>query len=451
MTLHHLVLREIGHRKLNFVLSMVSVAVAVACVVGSETLLRLDRVVTADILGRKQAEIEQRVADRRAEVEQAGAALQDEIRKSMLGLGFNVLILPEGQDLTELHLDGTLSETMPENYVDRLANSDIVTVNHLLPSVTQRIHWDEHDLDVILTGTRGEVPIMHRGLKKPLLDAVEPGKMVVGSEIHQRLGLSEGDRVTLMGKEFTISTLHPPRGSSDDVTIWIDLGQAQELLGLENLIHAILALECDCAGDRLAMIRAEISAILPGTKVIERYSQALARAEARTQAKETAEQALEQELRAGDDALQHEAAGRAEIERRREQFAGVLVPFAVLAAAVWVGLLAFGNARQRSGEIGILRAIGLRSRQILTAFLTKAVLVGLGGAILGALLGLVIGLWVGQGTSTTVGLRELNGTGSFAVVLVFSLLFAPLLSVVASWLPAILVSRRDPATVLHAD
>jgi ABC-type lipoprotein release transport system permease subunit len=190
---------------------------------------------------------------------------------------------------------------------------------------------------------------------------------------------------------------------------------------------------------------------LPGTKVIERYSQALARAEARTQAKDTAEQALEQELRAGDAALQQEAAGRAEIERRREQFAGVLVPFAVLAAAAWVGLLAFGNARQRSAEIGILRAIGLRSRQILAAFLTKAVLVGLGGAILGALIGLVIGLSVGQGTATTVGFRELNGTGSFAAVLALSLLFAPLLSVVASWLPAILVSRRDPATVLHAD
>jgi phage terminase small subunit len=43
------------------------------------------------------------------------------------------------------------------------------------------------------------------------------------------------------------------------------------------------------------VIRAEISGFLPGTQVIERYSQALTRAESRAKAKETAEQALERE------------------------------------------------------------------------------------------------------------------------------------------------------------
>ena len=145
---------------------------------------------------------------------------------------------------------------MPESYVDKLANSDIVTVNHLLPSVTRRIAWPEQDRDVILVGTRGEVPIMHRGLKKPMLEAVAPGKIVVGYDIHKDLGLSEGDTLALMGREFTVSTLHPQRGSEDDVTMWIDLKQAQQMLGLENLIHAILALECECAGDRISVVRA---------------------------------------------------------------------------------------------------------------------------------------------------------------------------------------------------
>ena len=284
MSVWRLVVREIRHRKLNFGLGVLAVAVAIACIVGAQSLLQADRLITQQFLATKQAEVESAIAAKQTDVEQAGAALQDAMRKQMLKLGFNVLILPEGQDLSELHLSGGLSTTMPEDYVSRLAESKIVTVNHLLPSVTQRVHWDERDTDIILVGTRGEVPIMHRGLKKPLLDAIAPGKMVVGYEVHTKLGLSEGDTVTLMGREFSISTLHPQRGSLDDTTVWIDLRQAQEMLGLENLIHAILALECGCAGDRITEIRKEIAGVLPGTQVIERYSQALTRAEARNYA-----------------------------------------------------------------------------------------------------------------------------------------------------------------------
>jgi putative ABC transport system permease protein len=127
------------------------------------------------------------------------------------------------------------------------------------------------------------------------------------------------------------------------------------------------------------------------------------------------------------------------------------VPFAVIVAAVWVGLLAFGNAKQRTAEIGILRAIGLRSRQILAVFLSKAVLVGLGGAVVGCLLGLAFGLASGQGTATAIGLGDLIASDAFVIMLLLSMLLAPLLSVVASWLPAVLVAGRDPASVLHAD
>ena len=189
MSIWRLVFREIRHRRLNFLLALLSVTVAVAGVVGAEVLLSRDRAATAEILNLKQQEVADRVAARQKDVEKAGTELQDAMRKTMRELGFNVLILPSDQDLSELHLNGTLSRTMPEEYVSKLANSGIVTVKHLLPSVTRRIRWSEQDMDVILYGTRGEVPIMHGSEKKPLLDAVAPGNMVVGYQIHQKLGL----------------------------------------------------------------------------------------------------------------------------------------------------------------------------------------------------------------------------------------------------------------------
>lgn len=451
MSVWYLIRREIAHRRLNFGLGLLAVTVASACLVGSEALLSVDRAATDSILTARQEQVSQAVAEKEAAVAQAGAELEDAIRRHMLGLGFNILILPQDQDLAELHLNGTLSSTMPEEYVERLANSSIVTIDHLLPSVIQRVRWPEREIDVVLYGTRGEVPIMHRGLKKPMLDAVAPGQMVVGYGIHTRLGLSAGDRVTFMGREFTVSKLHPERGSSDDVTVWIDLKTAQDLLSLQNLVHGILALECQCEGDRITQIREELAGILPGTQVIERYSQALARAEARNKAKQAAVAALEQEKQAGQVLLQQEAEARYQLESQHARLADVLVPLALLAAAALVGLLAYANVRQRREEIGLLRAIGVRTGQIMMLFLGKAVLLGLAGGVLGAALGLWIGLR-GGAAPAPISLPDLmESSQSLRNALMTTPIIAVALAAIASWLAAVSAARQDAALVLQGE
>ena len=451
MSVWRLVVREMKHRKLNFLLGILSVAVAVACLIGAQTLLQADKVVTAQLLNHKQTEIEESVAEKEQAVEKAGAELQDAMRKQMLGLGFNVLILPENQPLSEIHLNGTMTATMPEQYVDDLATSKIVTVNHLLPSITKRIHWDEQDRDIILVGTRGEVPILHRGMKKPLLDEVAPGKMVVGHEIHKQLGLKSGDVVKLKDREFTVSTLHPERGSVDDVTVWINLGEAQELLGMQNLINAILALECECAGDRISEIRNEIAQILPGTQVIERYSQALTRAETRTKAKQTAEAALANEQQAGAELLAQEKKSRRELEDRHAGFAAVLVPLVIFAALVLIGFLAFTNTKQRIEEIGILRAIGVTTSKLMLLFLSKAVVIGILGGLLGVGLGLASGILLGDLSAHGTSLSDLFAEGGLVSLVLMAPLFAFVMTGFASWIPALYAARQDPAMILQGE
>lgn len=447
-----MVVREIKHRKLNFLLGVLSVAVAVACLVGAQTLLTADELITDRILSVKQAEVEAAIAEREQAVEKAGQEFQDAIRKQMLGLGFNVLILPQDQSLSEIHLNGTMSATMPEEYVERLAKSNIVTVNHLLPSVTKRVRWEEVDQDVILVGTRGEVPIQHQALKKPLLDEVAPGKIVVGYELHQKLGLKVGDKVKFNGREFSVAKLHDSRGSVDDVTVWINLAEAQELLGMQNLINAILALECNCVGDRISQIRAEIAGILPGTQVIERYSQALTRAEARAKAQQAAEESLERAIKDGQAQLTLEQQSRRELEERHAGFASVLVPLVIVGSIVTIALLAFANTRQRTEEIGILRAIGLTSRQLMLLFLSKAAAIGLVGGVIGVAAGLAFGHTLGS-PAEQGGVRweELLSTGHLAPMVVAAPLLALVLAGLASWIPALLAAQKDPALILQGE
>ncbi len=425
MSIWKLILHEIYYRKGNFVLALLSVTAATGCLIGTLTLLRVEQSRTDELLREKETA-----------VELAGAELMDSMRKITKGLGFNVIILPEDQDLNEMHLEGSLSKSMPESFVDRLAASDIVTINHLLPTVMKKLTWPEQDFPVVVYGTRGEVPFQHRDPKKPLLDAVPRGKMIIGFEVGEKLGLNEGDDTVLLGVDFSIAKRHPQRGNIDDSTVWINLGQAQEMFGMENLVHAIQALECHCVGDRITEIRREIAGILPGTQVIERGQPALARAEARATAKETAEASLKQATRT-----------RTELRRQREQFASFLVPGVLLASAMWIGFLAFANVRQRRDEIGVLRAVGYEAFHIFGLFLGKSLLVAIVGGSLGFIAGWSIGVGLGSKTLDGAVLVEFFDPIHLGLTFIVSIF----LSLMGSWIPSVIAIRQDPALILKAE
>ncbi len=419
MNISRLVIQEISHRSMNFLLAVLGVSIAVACLVASVTMIDAGEI-----------ESRQLVSDREAKVTEAGKKLNDEMRKITKGLGFNIVVLSEDEDIAAFHAEGAPTKSMPEEYVKRLADSPIVVINHLLPIVTRKITWKEQDQTIVLTGTRGEVPQAHRDPKKPLLDLVKPGQVVLGYQLHQARKLKPGGTITLNGKTLTIAKCHAERGTVDDVTAWVNLKQAQEMLGMQNLVNTILALECNCATvDRIAEIRGEIAKVLPGTQVLERGRKALARAEARNKAKKAAEVSLAAARESGQ-----------QIISSRKSQANVLVPLAVVGSFAWIVLLAIGNARARRGEIGILRAIGLGSRDVLVLFLGKAILVGLvGGAI-----GYIAGFLVGTGFSGPI--EESLFDASWLLI---ALLLAPALSAAASWLPALVAAGQDPAVVLQ--
>jgi ABC-type lipoprotein release transport system permease subunit len=425
MSLRHLVFREILHRKLSFALGVVSAAAAVACLVAELAILQ-----------KHDARTDQVVAAREVETRQEMAKLEDDYRKLTLKMGFNVLILPKDQNLSDLYAEDFASKYMPEEYATRLAKSRVATINHVLPSLQQKVKWPERERTVLLMGVRGEVYIQSKQ-QKPLLEPVAPGTMILGHELARNLTIAAGDKTKLMGREFTVAKINPERGNKDDITVWISLAEAQELLGKPGLINGILALDCTCdTVDRLGRIRPEIARILPDTQLIEYASQALARAEARQRAADESKASIEREKE-----------GRNKLRGEREALAAVLVPVVMIGSGVWIGLLALANVRDRRTEIGILRALGLRSWQILVIFLGKAIAMGLAGACLGYVAGREIGLlW-----------REAPGVPPIDLayvdlrLLLLVLAAAPLLAALASWLPAMSAAQQDPATVLREE
>ena len=426
MTLWRLVRREISHRRLTFLVGLVCIVVAVGVFIAEITVLKAYDIQTEYILSDKERQLTDEMN-----------RMEDDYRKIMKELGFNLLILPKDQRLDNFYDEGYASKTMPEEYVAELAAADILTIRHLLPSLEKKVRWPEQgNRSIILIGTRGEVPAGTGDPKEPILVAVPPGKIVLGFELWSSLGFKPGDRVRLLGREFEVQTCHLQRGTRDDITAWIYLAIAQEMLNSGGLINAILALKCICEGNEISQVRLDVARILPETQVIEIDNKVVTRAKARERAKAIA-----------DSTLASEQMYRARLRREQENFAAFIVPLVILGSTALIGVLAFNNVRERRPEIGILRALGMRSRQILLVFLTKSAVLGLAGAVIGYAAGFAIALM-----SSDLPASEGQTAGLFDPgLLVLSMVISPALASFASWVPALIASRQDPAEVLREE
>jgi len=432
MTVWRLVAKEIGYRRLNFSLGAVAVLVAVGCVVAVLTVLS-GYDVRAEEIGE----------DLKARTRDIGSNLKDDARRLMLELGYNVLILHKDQGLGEFYAQGRASKLMPETYAEELAASKTLLVRHLLPSLQERIVWPEQDEPIILIGTRGEVPQTHLNPKKPMIAAVPKGTMVLGSVLAQKANLRVGKQVKLLGKTFAISKIHEPRGNEDDATAWIDLAEAQELLGKPGRINAILALGCLCVTDVPGGVSKQITSVLKDTQVVELKREAAIRRATRTAVGNRA-----------DQFVGLEEAGRESLGSERDALEKWVILPVVLGCVVWVGLLALGNVRRRRTEIGILRAMGVRAGRIVAIFLARALLVGLIGAVAGYALGFAVAVaWdAREAGGEAMGAKAVGAAALFApLVLLAALVLAPLLSALASLVPAMMAAQQDPAAVLREE
>jgi len=406
MSPFRLLWKELLHRRISSLLALFSIAVAVALVVAALLVVQGYR-----------TRLQARVAD-----------LDNEIRKITKAMGFNINILPKDQDLFDFHADGFGTKTMPFEFVQRLADSkDVVTINHLRPALVRKYEWPEYRREVILIGVTGVIPWTHRQAPdKPLAEAVAEGTLHLGNVLARQIGVREGSDVVLNGRELRVAKVYAPRGSQDDISVWVDLGFVQELLQLPGRINMIQALECNCASqDRLAEIDADISRVLGDeVQVIELSTQAIARARARVDVQRSGQQNL-----------------------RAIQTGSIYASsLSSLAAGLMVGILFWQNAVQRKQEIGILRAIGTPARHILQLLLGKAALLGVVGALLGTGAGIGLAYFFLQLFPADFAATALSWPVGMLIVAV-----STLVTVLTSWIPSLLALAQDPAHIVRND
>jgi len=131
----------------------------------------------------------------------------------------------------------------------------------------------------------------------------------------------------------------------------------------------------------------------------------------------------------------------------------------VMIAGIGILNLLMMAVYERTREIGLMGALGLKPRQIATTFILEGTLIGLVGVIAGAAMGLAVNLSlgkVGMDYSQFAGVTEYMAliSGRVYPTLGVSKLFwrAAVIAVIAAlaaFVPAVIASRREPSEALH--
>lgn len=116
---------------------------------------------------------------------------------------------------------------------------------------------------------------------------------------------------------------------------------------------------------------------------------------------------------------------------------------AVLIAAIGISNALLASVRERRREIGVIKAIGARDRDILNIFLTEAGLLGLMGGVIGTAIGIGLAVAVGDAVNDFLVSRGRIGirVDVQPLVVFAGIAGSTLLALVAGWPPARRASR----------
>ncbi len=410
MTIWKLITREMRHRLASFLLGVCAVAIAVGASVGAVAGFRAFDAGTEGILKERLEALDLRMQ-----------TMDGIVRRAMLNLGFNIVILPQGQELGDWYADDYAAGTMPETHVEELAAARPETVEHLVARLRQKLVWPERSWTVIVVGTAERALCPAEDGFELTWECPAQGTVALGHEVYHGLGIKQGQAVVIKEQSYTVAECYPERGSKDDITVWMALRDAQSLLGKEGQINELLGLETREAWLDIGRVRSEVDGILPGVQVIEQGTKLSATVHARNET-----------LAKGNAAIKAEKRHRDELRRRGRQLAWALVPVVLAASTLWLTLLMSGNAAARRHETGVARALGFSTRQIVGLFVGRAALM----AFLGGVIGLAAGAVAGS-----ISLALFAGAMATAAVI----------TVVAAAVPTVRIAAQDPAVVLSKE
>ena len=266
------------------------------------------------------------------------------------------------------------------------------------------------------------------------LDAADENTIVIGRGLADLLGVEVGERVNLLGRRrnetmrqrtmTVVGVYDLGLAEAEKGTVFVNLADAQTLYNLRDQ-QTEVAISLDRVGQEQAVIEG-LRAELPGYEV-------------------DSWETLRPEIR---DTLA--------VKSMVTNAFGLIV---LLIASIGILNLMLMAVFERTREMGVLSALGMKNRQVMALFLLEGTFIGVVGAVSGCLLGWALVWAVGQvginiaGASQMGDITALMGDRLYPVIgasdVIVRGIAVVIIAALASLFPAWQASRGEPAAALH--
>lgn len=344
-------------------------------------------------------------------------SMEQDVADKIDQFGSNLLILPKTGET--LSFGGVTVGTSPGQELDMDMIPEMKTIkdSETLATISPKLlaEGEINTKRVLLVGV--QFPEELRLKKWWTIDGLAVGQLpksneiLIGSEVARILNLSLSQEVEIKGEKFWVGGIIQPTGSlENDQAIFMDLPTLQKVEDKPTAISLIEAAVL-CYTCPIEDVSLQLSEKLPGTKVA----------------------ALQSTIESRDDTV-----------AQFSLFAAVISVILLMTSGFVVAMSMISAVKERTRDIGILRAIGFRKKHILRMFLYEVSLVSALGGLMGFALGMGLAMQFGSivvQMTVQVPFQPLLALYSLAAALVISL--------IAGIYPAWQASRLDPVEALR--
>lgn len=139
-----------------------------------------------------------------------------------------------------------------------------------------------------------------------------------------------------------------------------------------------------------------------------------------------------------------------ETMRTMSLFLGAIAAISLLVGAIGIANTMFTSVLEKTREIGIMKAIGAKNKDILSIFLINSGMIGFVGGIGGVLLGMIGASLISSLVSGGTGITRMfsGGTVSFGLIVIM-FIFSIVIGMVAGAIPAYRASKLKPVDALR--
>lgn len=348
-------------------------------------------------------------------------ASENETRKIMREQGLNLYIFPKGTNLIDFY-SVNKTETFPESYVDVLAESRTFNAVRHLTGILQLRYPEWRDPNgsvhqIILFGYKDEATQIYLPKQQIMGYDVPEGTVYLGALISRNI--KEGDPFVIKGvdgKDYSFKVaqrLTEGRGMIDQ-GVSFNIKDLQQIMNMPGQINRIEALGCVCYDGRINNARKQVQEIFPDLEVTE---------------------------------ISNIADARENQRMMMNKYGAFIIPFVIISSLLITALLFYQNINIRRREIGLLKAMGKGTNNILFIIIFKAFLFGLAGGIIGFFLGSYIAEYFGK----EIFRFTAHSIKPIWTLFYYCIIIFPLLWMLSSYIPAILAAKIDAAKTLNEE